>query len=332
MSKDQDDIEHLITRSLMGEASADDEKKLSEWMSIPENVSKYQKLSKAFELSAKYYSNKTKEDSDIDVEKEWDVLASKIENREAAPLRHSIPYLRMAAAFLFLAVSGFVVYYFISGNSDVVYETAQATQEIVLPDGSHVTLNRNSKLAYSKSFGEKTRTVRIKGEGFFDVTHDPSLPFIVEFNQAKVEVLGTSFTIAAFEGQSKMEVVVQTGIVKFSVPAEKKEVKLLAGDRGEYSPLSKELKSLTNGDVNFLSWKTRKMIFNKSDLVSVIALINRTYDSKISIAAPVSPSCAVTATFDQQSLEAVLNVLTTTLNLTIQEQGDRIIIKAAGCQ
>ena len=337
MNNHQNDIEELITRSLAGESSTDDEKKLSEWLAVtPDNANQFQKFKRIFELSHTFYAQKTNQIVNIDVDNEWKTFASRIEEKKVTPVRQLVPmyapWLRIAAALLFISISGFVGYYFISQNAETVYQTANNTQEILLHDGSKVILNRHSELSFSKTFGEHKRILKLKGEGFFEVAHDASKPFIVETNQANVEVLGTSFSVQAYDNKKSVEVIVQTGIVKFSIPTEKREVKLLAGNnRGEYSKTNKTLTSVVNADVNFLSWKTQKMVFAGNDLKSVIDLLNKTYGVNIIISTTVSPTCAVTATFDQQALDAVLHVLETTLNLTIQKEGDRILIKAAGC-
>jgi ferric-dicitrate binding protein FerR (iron transport regulator) len=94
---------------------------------------------------------------------------------------------------------------------------------------------------------------------------------------------------------------------------------------------SHELSSGINKDINFLSWNTRKIVFTEDDLQTVVATLNKIYHANISIATDIPASCIVTVTFDQQSLEAILNVLETTLNLTLRTSGNQIEITAAGC-
>ncbi len=331
-------MEELFTRKLSGETSAEENQVLAEWMETNAiHADEYEKLKRVFELSNKYYLHRARA-SAIDVEMEWKIFSDKIESLNETPIRKIVPLqfqlaplLKIAAMVVFTALAGYIAYYFANQNSTKIFQTTNQTQNISLPDGSEVMLNRHSELSFSKDFGESNRRVKLTGEGFFKVVPNAKKPFIIEANEALVEVLGTSFSVQAFNYANTMEVIVETGIVKFSFPAQKKEVKLLAGDKGSYSKTSKQLTGTVNTDENGLSWKTHKLIFKGTDLKSVIDIVNRTYGSSISISTSVSVSCAVTATFDQQSLEAVLKVLQNTLNLTIQKEGDRIIIKAAGC-
>jgi ferric-dicitrate binding protein FerR (iron transport regulator) len=173
--------------------------------------------------------------------------------------------------------------------------------------------------------------VILKGEAFFEVAHDANKAFVIQVNGANVEVLGTSFNVQGYESRTAIEVTVQTGVVKFSVPELQQEVKLVAGQQGVYSKGNQQLTSAPNADLNFLSWNTRKLVFMENDLRTVVETLNKTYQAEIVLATDIPGSCVVTVTFDQQTLEAVLHVLETTLNLTYRKTGNRIEIIRAGC-
>jgi ferric-dicitrate binding protein FerR (iron transport regulator) len=69
---------------------------------------------------------------------------------------------------------------------------------ITLSDGTKVCLNALSELQYPTFFEGKVRKVKLKGEAFFDVTHNDDQPFIVETNRYNIEVLGTTFDVLAY--------------------------------------------------------------------------------------------------------------------------------------
>lgn len=331
--------EELIIRYLSGEASAEEEKKLLAWIvQRPVNERRFLASKKVFELSNKHYAGREGQRLDIDVDQEWNHFVNNIGKRKPARERSLMPdgpsggsWLRMAAAILLLLMSGAIVYYYVIKNSDVRYQTADNTLMVSLPDGSHAILNAHSELSYSSTFGEKHRRVKLKGEGFFNVERDMQKPFIIDVNQGEVEVLGTSFDVQGYDDREAVEVVVQTGVVKFSVPEAKAEVTITAGQKGVYSKTGHHISSFLNEDPNFLSWNTRTLVFEEDDLRTVIETLNKTYHVNIVIASEIPASCVVTVTFDHQTLEAVLNVLQTTLNLTYQINGNRIEITRAGC-
>ena len=330
----QDD---LIILHLTREASAEEERQLQQWRShLPENERHYLDVKKVFELSTNHLTQKAEQRLDINVKQEWSKFVNSIEKKETpiralTPESPSRPWLRIAAALLLLAVSGFVINYFVFKNTDVQFQTADHTLSVALPDGSKVVLNKNSALSYSTSFGEKNRTVILKGEAFFDVQRDAQKPFVIQISDTEVEVLGTSFNVQGYEARKEIEVTVQTGLVKFSVPETNKEIKLEAGQKGIYSKADKDLNSGANEDINFLAWNTSKLIFVENDLRAVIETLNKTYQVNIVLPDTIPGSCVVTVTFDHQTLESVLNVLKTTLNLEYKTNGNQIVIVSAGC-
>ena len=328
--------DELIIRHLTGEASAEEEKQLRLWMAqLPENERHYDELKKVFALSSNHITQ-IKKEIDVNVDHEWKKFLRTLDKQETpvrtlTPEVTSRPWLRIAATLLLVAVSGFVINYFVFRSTDTRFLTTDNTQSVTLPDGSTVVLNKHSELSYASSFGEKNRAVTLKGEAFFDVAKDPQKPFVITVNQAEVEVLGTSFNVQGYDDRKEIEVTVQTGLVKFSLPEMKQEVKLAAGSKGVYVKAQKELSSVVNSDINFLAWNTRKLVFTENDLQSVIETLNKTYQVNITLPPTISPSCVVTVTFDHQSLESVLNVLKTTLNLEYTIKGNQIEIISAGC-
>jgi len=331
--------EDLIIKSLAGEASPEEEKQLLIWIAThANNERRFVRLKKIFELSKTHYTTEAESIAHINVDQEWNHFVARVEQSKEKPTialqqggSGARTWLRIAATLLLLIASGLIIRYFVSRQSDVTFKTASNTRTISLPDGSRVTLNRNSALSYDPKFGQESRTLILKGEAFFEVAHDASKPFVIHINNAEVEVLGTSFDVQGYAQRKEVEVVVQTGVVMFSIPDEHKEVKLNAGQKGVYTTALKSLNSASNKDINFLSWSTQKINFSGEDLRTVIETLNKTYHANIILSGDVSTTCVVTVSFDHQTLEAVLHVLESTLNLTYQIKGNQIEITKAGC-
>ncbi|QIH34468.1 FecR family protein [Sphingobacterium sp. DR205] len=70
--------------------------------------------------------------------------------------------------------------------------------QITLSDGTKVWLNANSSLEYPLVFKGKQREVKLKGEGYFEVAHNPANPFIVKTDMQQIKVLGTVFNLRAY--------------------------------------------------------------------------------------------------------------------------------------
>jgi len=173
--------------------------------------------------------------------------------------------------------------------------------------------------------------VYLEGEAFFSITPDKEHPFLIHANNTIIQVLGTSFNVSAYPSQDNVAVVVETGVVKFSVPENKKGLILKPGDKGIYYKAGNEFQVNTNVDPNFLSWKTRHIVFDGTTLSDVINTLNKVYHSQIELASGVNGNCQVTVTFDHQDLNSVLKVLKATLNFTYKTQDNKIIITQTGC-
>lgn len=340
MKDEQNDIvKELIPRYLAGETSAEEEKDLLAWIAeSPNNERHYRSMEKIFQLSDKHFAESKSLNLDINIDEEWNSFTQTITQKKSASVRKLEPdnkpihiWYKVAAAVLLLVVSAFVINYFLYKPKGMLYETGDHTLSFALPDGSKVILNRNSSLSYASEFGDKNRTIVLKGEGFFDVSHDATKPFIIQVNNAKVEVLGTSFNIRAYHEVKEVEVIVKTGIVKLSVPDLNSEIKLTAGQKGIFALERKALTSDINKDINFQSWNTQNLVFEENDLRTVIETLKKTYGANITIGTGIPVTCAVTVTFDHQTLEAVLHVLQTTLNLSYKIDGKNIEITSAGC-
>ncbi len=330
------EVENLIVKHLVGELTATEERELQEWLSISENNRQvYQAIRRTFDLAAKHYPS-DHVNIDVDVEKEWSRFVTSVDQSPTRTIQFvqqlkGLNIWKVAAVLLLLIFSGFIANYLIFRSGDFTYRTAEQTEVIELPDGSTVSLNRNSELSYSKDFGEGGRNVSLKGEAFFEVVPDAGRPFVVNTTQVSVTVIGTSFNVQNYDDKNDAEVVVETGIVRFQPKSIGQGVELRAGEAGVFKKAENTLNTGKNDNVNYLAWKTKRIVLDASSLVSIVRLLNAAYGADIVITTSVSPTCQATVTFENQSLEAVLSVLKSTLDLTYKKEGNRIEIIQAGC-
>jgi transmembrane sensor len=75
--------------------------------------------------------------------------------------------------------------------------TVNKRVKVQLPDGSRVTLNKNSSIVFPLPFDSAQRTVGLWGEAYFEVEGNPDAPFVVQLiNKAMVQAYGTAFTVS----------------------------------------------------------------------------------------------------------------------------------------
>ena len=104
------------------------------------------------------------------------------------------------------------------------------------------------------------------------------------------------------------------------------------GDKAIVRKKEGEIVVQENKNPNLLAWKTRTLHFNDTPLYEIIDVLEKFYHKKIRVLNPEINNCRVTATFQGQSLEAVLMVLQSTINITARPKGNTIEISGTGCQ
>ena len=152
---------------------------------------------------------------------------------------------------------------------------------LVLSDGTRVWLKSESELEYPVLFGKGQRVVKLAGEAFFEVTKDASRPFIVETNDIRTRVLGTSFNIKAYQNEPAITTTLFTGKVEVALMADTLRRVVLAP--GKQADLSLQTKCLSVADVNLehvIAWKEGMFMFNKENIEVVTRQIERWYGVK----------------------------------------------------
>jgi ferric-dicitrate binding protein FerR (iron transport regulator) len=236
-------------------------------------------------------------------------------------------FLFQAAAILITLLSvGFLARVFILDAPEMILiSTTDVPQEFTLPDGSLVHLNRHSELSYPEKFHRKERSVAMKGEVLFSVSHNPDKPFMVNIGErATVEVLGTSFNINARLDTSKIGVQVVEGRVAFFTNGTDSRTILNKGDQAELEHGRIQLKA--QADPNFLSWQTGILYFRQNPIDEVVHQLEQHYHNKIILDPSVDKEITFTSTLDNQELDDVLEEISLVLELIITYNPDTITI------
>jgi hypothetical protein len=130
-------------------------------------------------------------------------------------------------------------------------------KKVVLPDGSRVYMNENSRLAYSKGWTEQgRRKVRLEGEAFFRVEEKnyrgSKVKFIVATRDLEVEVTGTAFGVNT--SQQKTGVYLNSGRVVLRLERVDRAITMNPGEVVEYNASTGALESRKTDQPKFLSW------------------------------------------------------------------------------
>jgi ferric-dicitrate binding protein FerR (iron transport regulator) len=314
----------LLTKYFAGEASTEEHAMVDQWKQLSEdNRKEYEALEKLWNNSAEVAHKET-----IDVDAEWNKMLDVISPTKTRSLT-VMRVVRIAAAVI--VISGLAIFGIKQTQTTSFKTTIAEAGEIELPDGSKISLNAKSKITYSKDFGQTNRQLTLKGEGYFEVTGNANLPFVVNANEAQIKVVGTQFNIKAYKNQPEVKVTVTEGTVQFSEqkqPAKKTILK--AGETGTYNRTVKAIKKKPVMDENDIAWKTKIMRFENTPLSEVVEIIKNTYHIEMSVTEEVK-DCKLTVEFEDLELQPVLKVLGSTLDLTIRKTDNKYYISGNGC-
>lgn len=167
----------------------------------------------------------------------------------------------------------------------VLYVPMGQQKQLILADGSKVWLNSASTLKYPSFFTGKERSVELNGEAFFEIEKNTAMPFRVNINNAKIEVLGTQFNVMAYVDEPVSKTTLVNGAVKIMRGAE--SVILQPGQQAEIvNPASggMDIPIKVNRDIDpdaAISWKRGLIIFHQDDVHTIARVLSRLYDVDI---------------------------------------------------
>lgn len=313
----------LLVKFLLGEASTGEIEEVNNWLTLSEANRKYfENFALIWETSKKIELKSTANENEA-----WERFKQKTQTTK--PLGKTISFtpqlkwFRVAAVLLLLIGAGWTVSRVYESMQITSVYAANGVMNCTLPDGSTVTLNKSATLHYPKAFNGDTRTVKLEGEAFFNVTPDKSKPFIISTNDVKIRVVGTSFNVKS--NDEKVEVIVETGIV--NVAKNKNAVTLNPNEKAvvlnnSNKPVKQEL---TDELYNY--YRTREFICNGTPLWRMVDVLNEVYNANIIIANPKIKDLPLTTTFHNETLDSILSVIAETLNVKVEHNGNEIIIK-----
>jgi len=248
--------------------------------------------------------------------------------------RSSVRWLvSVAAVAALLIVSVFVLHQRINRELPItepefiVKETPDGSRlTAMLPDGSKVIINANSSIRYKKDFAGQQREIQLMGEAFFEVQRNEEKPFVITTGQGlRTKVLGTSFGVRAYPGESEQKVAVLTGLVEVST-GQGLAFNIEPDKMAIYHCNQKSLKTSQFDIKAELGWKDNILYFNKQPLEAVFEKLERWYGVEISVDDQVNIQEPYSGQFQDETLTNVLEGICYTSGLDFKKYSDQISI------
>lgn len=330
-------IKNLIAKKLANQCTSGDNAELGHWISLSDrNLKKFQQ----FEFAWKYTGKAVANPESFNADKAWKKMEQRIqryENQENTftPKRNIrarlMPVMMRVAAVLVIAVGAwFMLQQESTPETHTIAADTKMNDAVVLPDGTHIYLNQGSQLSYADDFNKSSRSINFEGEAFFEIAANPEKPFIISTQNIGVKVLGTSFNLSSIKQDEHIELHLQSGkVLVYSVDEQGMMLEQLQLNPGEKATFSKESGLLTRNEIqgiNHLAWKTGVLEFHNTPLPEVLEALAKVYDLHF-VAESNCNDLILTARFENESAESILQTLEFVFNLNISDKGDHILIQ-----
>ncbi|HAQ20378.1 MAG TPA: hypothetical protein DCR40_14280 [Prolixibacteraceae bacterium] len=326
------ELEELLPGYLSGDLPDEDRAMINEWrIESPKNESLFQDSLKAWEAIP--LLREMEQFNSFEALKK---INTRISNQETT--KWWIPIQRIAAILLIplLIYSGYISIRNTSlkkqQEKHVVMQTISSRQGMVtqfdLADGTKVWLNSGSSLQFPTRFTGELREVKLSGEAFFKVTKNEEQPFLVNAKDLHIEVLGTSFNVVSYDDEIQAEVVLVEGKVKLSTEAGqvKKEIGTMhPGQRVVYREDAQKAEVEEVAVDKYIAWRDGNLIFRDDKMEDVVKRLSRWYNVKIVINDPEIKNYSYKASFRNENLTQVLNLLKISAPIDYKIIGNKLL-------
>ena len=193
-----------------------------------------------------------------------------------------------------------------SSSYEEIYVPKGERTQIVFHDGTKIYLNSDSYLRYPKKFGLTERKISFEGEAYFVVAGNKKRPFVIDIDNASIQVLGTSFNVEGYKDKKNINVTLDEGAVNFK-SWKNTDNPMREGDYLVYDKESGECTIQRNSELKSDSqWKNNLIVFKNRPLSEVIEVLERWYNVKFQVQDENAYNYSYTMVSDNTLLENVL--------------------------
>ena len=323
-------MDDLLVKHLTGEATEAEMLQVQKWLANDEaNKHYFEHFKLIWEESVQLANT-----SQVNEQAAWERFQNRVQEGSFPATTQtrvwSMNSALMRAAIISGLIIGIAVITYILFNNNpgkvVSMATIQATDAVKsdsLPDGSIVTLNKHSQVSFPEQFSSNKRVLQLNGEAFFKVTPNKKKPFEVHTNNVTITVVGTSFNVRS-RGDTT-EIIVETGIVE--VATETQTVVLKAGQKAFTGINNTILQKQPNTDQLYNYYRIKKFVCEETPLWKLVDKLNEAYDVRIVFENNALRNMPLTTTFVNEPLDNILNIISSTFNISVTKEKGQIILR-----
>ena len=196
---------------------------------------------------------------------------------------------------------------------NVLYTAKGVKGEALLPDGSKVILNSDSRITYPARFSGDTRDVEFSGEGYFQVQKDSLHPMVIRCNKNfKVIVYGTTFNLKTYGNDNTAKTTLISGSIKIVENVDGKELVRDIAPSQSYTIVENIQMATLETKVDtekVCEWKDGILSFDSTPLSEVVKILERWHGIKIVVEDPGKLNIPITARFTTESIVQIMDLL-----------------------
>ena len=321
----EQDIEILIVRLFNGTISSEEKERLAVWCGeSAENKQTFVRIKNIWDAAHPAFPAQ-----DIYVDQAEAKILRKIRKGKREQTRFLVWWQRAAAVIVIpLLVTSLYLFFNRQSKEDVV-----SRQEIIvpkgtytkvtLPDKSTVWLNSGSKLSYSVPFEKSKRETFLEGEAFFEVKANRKRPFIVVTDGISITATGTKFNVDAYLSDTLRTITLEEGRVFIESPQLHKKTEMDINRQFVWNTNTNRYNVHTVDATLYGKWKEGILIFRDETLENIFKRVARTFNVDISVKDPVLAKQRYRATFEQESLNEILELLRMSAPIRYDFKGDK---------
>ncbi len=368
-------LAQLLSRKMSGEATAPELQELEQWLQLNPADQYFSDILLTYWNARHDDAPSIKPDRDQHFAHILEMAEETGEQKNfaVAPLVHkviSFPRIKkIAIAALLVGIVGLLAWIINKDNDNTNREPENSyaknqvsagkgvRQKIILPDGTKVSLNSDSKLEYDRSFNDANREVVLEGEAYFDVVKDPKRPFIVHTSGIDIRVLGTAFNVKSYPQDPTIEATLIHGLIEVinkknpkSISGQIKPHQKLVFDKeknafvtvdkhGSNQPIQIPVaghqdiaislpQNIPDSSLVETSWVYGRLSFENVTFREMAVKMERWFNVEIRFTnEKVENSTGWTVTFENETIEDALDALKLIRPFSYTKEGNKIVIK-----
>ncbi len=189
-----------------------------------------------------------------------------------------------------------------------------------LLDGTRVTLAPRASLSIDPRFNRDTRTVRVHGEAYFDVTSSTGIPFSVQSGEVSVRVLGTTFRVRETPVGDTIEVTVNSGKVSVTDGTGTKIV--TPGNIALATRAGITVIPAMRNRTAYIDWPNEQLVFHGASVSTMVAALEQWWNYRVMLSDPSLNDVKISAALRIGDTAAMLTTLKKLLDVNVTIDGD----------